>query len=542
MLGTKRLCRAVIAALLLVPGAGALTARDAAAQGQPTQEAYALYDRLGPGLIQQSGVPVPESAETPVIACQRYGQALATIVRFAVASSLAPGLTLDSQRAESHRQAAEVMAEDAQNGLNQLGAAGANMLQCAALARTYGAAAFTFAQSINRANVARNVDRAFGPAPKPEEAGKSADEAAAEQAAQAEVERQSREKEEAEQRAKDKVDHAFANLGPVTPAPAKSQAGAMRFNIYLINTPAMREAKDFRLCFEPNLYQRAAKPVVDLVSAGLEVPEAAAVIDQALADFFKTLQPLIAGRFGFPADRLFVDSGDAATVRGPTTLPARAVRDGCHVYLAAKPPPLAYDDRTTTFGLLAENISEDVLLRPALQQRLAALPRLEALVKPEVTSASETEPARVSVAARPEIARCVLNLRCNAGAQLAVNACMQVAERRIGKAAIARELEVRAPVVAAVKKDEYDADATRDFDLISRNLEQIDGELGHVLERLAQNATRLRQAASAQLSNQEVDAVIAAGRSEGEQAMGAPVLQCFSRIADGRAIGLGAPQ
>ena len=516
---------------------------DAAAQstGQPTAEGVALYDKVAPALIAKSGLPTPESADSPALGCQRYAQIAAGMVRFAIGATLPPGSSLDSPRAETRRQAADTMAEDAQTAIGQLATAGATIEQCAASARAFGAAAFTFAQSINRANVERTVIAIAGEA-KPGDETKSAEELAAEQAAQAEVERQALEQEEAQQRAADKVDHAFANLGPVTPAPPRSQAQPLSFNIYLIRTPAMREAKDFRLCFEPNLYQRAAKPIVDLTSAALEVPEAAPVINQTVTDFFAVLTPMLAKRFAFPADRLFVDSGEASSVRGPTALPLRAVRDGCHVYVASKPPPLAHDDATTTFGLLAENIIEDVVTSPALQLRLAALPKLEAVVKPEAARTSETEPARASAAARPDIVRCTGNARCNAGAQLAINACLLIAERRIGKAAIARELEARGPVSAALRKDAYDATATINFDLISRNLELIDGELGRVLERLTQDGRQLRQAASAQLTNQEVDAAIGAGRSEGEQTMGTPVLQCFSRVADGRVVGLAATQ
>src|SRR5258708_3665210 len=539
MLRSKRFSHLLAGAL--VASLGWLAAPpDAVAQsaGQPTPEGIALYDQVAAALIAKSGVPVPESAGTAALGCQLYAQIAAGIVRFAVGATLPPGTSLDSPRAETRRQAGEVMADDAQTMLGQLAGAGATIEQCAAATRAFGAAAFTFAQSINRANVERSVVIAMGGEPKPGADVKSAEELAAEQAAQAEVERQAREQEEAQQRAADKVEHAFANLGPVMPVPPRHQAQPLSFNVYLINTPAMRQAKDFRLCFEPNLYQRAAKPLADLTSAALEVPEATALINQTVTDFFSELQPLLAKRFAFPPERLFVDSGDAATVRGPTALPLRAVRDGCHVYVASRPPPLAYDDATTTFGLLAENIIEDVVTSPALQLRLATLPKLEVIVKPEVARTSETEPARASAAARPEIAWCVGNARCYAGARLAVNACLQVAERRSGKAAIARELEARAAVAAALRKDAYDAGATRDFDLISRNLELIDGELGRVLERLAQDGTRLRQAASAQLTSQEVDAAIAAGRSEGEQTMGTPVLQCFSRIADGRVVGL----
>ncbi|MBI3515045.1 MAG: hypothetical protein HY060_13430, partial [Proteobacteria bacterium] len=110
---------------------------DAAAQsaGQPTPEGVALYDQVAAALIAKSGVPVPETAETPVLGCQRYAQIAASVVRFAIGATLPPGTSLDSPRAETRRQAADVMADDAQTTLAQLAGAGATIEQCAAATR-----------------------------------------------------------------------------------------------------------------------------------------------------------------------------------------------------------------------------------------------------------------------------------------------------------------------------------------------------------------------------------------------------------------------
>jgi hypothetical protein len=513
-------------ALALPTGARAQT------PGQPDAEGYALYDRAAKPLIAKSGVPSPEAAETPALGCQRYGQIAETIIRFALAASLTPGLSLDNPRAESRTQAADTMVDVAQNQLSQLAGAGATIEQCAAVARVYGAAAFSLARAINRANVEHNVDVVAGAVPPPPPPGKSAEELAAEAAAQADLERQVREQEEAERIAKDKEEHAFAHLGPIAPVPPRSQAQALAFNIYLIDTPGTREAKDFRMCFQPALYQRAAKPIVDLGSAALEVPELAAMIDQTQGDFFNALHTTLAKRFGFPADRLILELGEHAAVRGPVADPAKAVAEGCHIYLSPRPPTRAYDDTTTAFGLLAENVVEDVVTRPALELRLAALPKLE--------TALRSPPA--APVARPAVVRCAEDARCHVGVALAINACLQAAERRYGKAAIARELEARQPVSAALNRDAYDQAANRDFDLISGNLELLDRELGRTLEQLLEDGVRLRRDASAVLSNQELDAVTTVGRGEGEQAMGAPALQCYSRIADGSGLALITPQ
>jgi hypothetical protein len=219
-----------------------------------------------------------------------------------------------------------------------------------------------------------------------------------------------------------------------------------------------------------------------------------------------------------------------------------AVSVGCHVYLASRPPPLTYDDPGTKFGLLAENVVEDVVTRPALEVRLAALPKLESLLKPDTATASAADPVSPLPTARADAARCAQDARCRAGVELAINACRQTAERRNGKAAIERELEAREQVFA-VRRVRADEDAAeRDFNLISGNLELINSELGRTLDHLAQDGKRLRHEATAQLSNQELDAAIMAGRDEGEQSMGTPVLQCYSRIADGRSVGLATPQ
>jgi len=533
MLRSRQLCWVLVAGALAAPlGARAQSA------GQPDAEGYALYDRAARALIGKLGVAAPEAAETPALGCQRYGQIADTMIRFALSASLAQGMSLDNPRAESRRQAAEVMADDAQAALGQLAGAGASIEQCAAAARGFGAAAFSLARTINRANVERNVQAMAGAEPKPPSPGKSDEELAAEAAAQAELERLVREQEEAQRQAADKLEHAFANLGPVAPVPPRSQAQALAFNVYLIDTPGTREAKDFRMCFAPALYQRAAKPIVDLASAALEVPEVAPMIDQTLGDFLGALRGTLAQRFGFPAERLILELGERAAVRGPVADPVKAVAEGCHVYLASRAPVRAYDDGTTSFGLLAENIVEDVVTRPAFELRLAALPKLEAALRAQAAAPAETE-GRPAPAARAEVARCARDARCRAGVDLAINACLQSAERRYGKAAIARELEARRPVSAALAKDTYDQAANRDFVLISGNLELIDRELGRTLERLAQDGARLRRDAGAVLSNQELDAVTSVGRSEGEQAMGAPVLQCYSRIADGSGLELG---
>ncbi len=558
MLRTKQVCWALVAAVGLAAGVvGAPSAR-AQTGSQPSAEGYALYDRLVGPLAARSGVPSPEAAETPALGCQRYGQIAPSIIRFAVSSSLAPGLTLDSPRAESHRQAADLMIEDAQAALDQLASAGATVEQCAAAARSFGAAAFSLARTINRANVERNAQVVVDAQPKPTGPDKSAEELAAEEAAKAEVVRMAREEEEARQRATDLAEHAFAHLGSVKPVPTRSQAAPLAFNAYLIDTPAMHTVKDFRMCFEPGLYQLAAKPVVDLASAALEVPEVAPLIGQTVDDFLAKLRATLAKRLAFPADRLTLDIGEAGPSRGPVVEPIKAVSEGCHVYLASRTPPLTREDPGTTFGLMAENIVEDVVTRPALEVRLTALPILERALKgdmppppkpdPLAVVASATEPgdpnAAPPAAAPPpptDAMRCARDARCHAAVTLAVNACMQAAERRIGKAAIAREIEARGPISAALRKDAYDAAANRDFDLISGNMELIDRTLMQTLDRLADDGKRLRGEAGAYLTNLEVDAVLSAGRNEGEQGMGAPVLQCYSRMADGRGLDL-APQ
>ncbi|MEJ0069066.1 MAG: hypothetical protein WDO24_10420 [Pseudomonadota bacterium] len=561
---------------------------DARAQSttQPTPEGFALYDQLAPSLMIRSGLlPLSASPDNAELGCQRYGQIASVIIRFALSTSLASGQTLDGSRAENRRQAAEQVVDEAQTTIGQVSASGATTEQCGGVARSFGAAAFSLALSINPANVQRNAQAflAANPAPKPPDGQMSADELAADEAARADADRLAEQKAGVERLAAEKIEHAFANLGTVAPAPAAGRAQPLSFNIYLIDTPAMREAKDFRLCFEPALYQRAAKPLIDLASAALEVPEAAPVIDQAAVDFLDKLRAVVAARFKFPADRLVAENDERGAVRGPVAEPVKAMAAGCHVYLATRVPLRAHDDGGTTFGLLAENVIEDAVIRPALDVRFAALPKLEALLRPAVVASSETDaaiqaaalanaaaqastalaavapttevlvvaapvvsaPAPVipaNVGARPEIARCVLDTRCRAAARVAINACLQTAERRNGKADIARQLEARQQATARFKSRSTDEQAARDLDLVTDNLELINNQLGQSLERLQADGARLRQAARDKLSPQELDAAATAGRDEGEQSMGTPTLSCFSRIADGRATGLVSAQ
>jgi hypothetical protein len=529
---------------------GLVAASSAHAQSgiQPSAEGYTLYDRLAAPLIAKTTIAKPEAAETPALGCQRYEQIAEMIIRFALGASLERGLSLDSPRADAQRQTADMMIGLAQDDMTTLASAGATIEQCGAAARSYGAQAFSVAREINGTNVARVAAAVAPPETKPTAPTKSEEEIADEAAAKAAVDKLIQEEEEARHMADEKAAHAFANLGPVAPAPPKSQAKSTTFNVYLIDTKAMREAKDFKVCFEPGLYQRAAKPVVDLASAALEIPEVAPLVDQAVGDFFDRLRPALARRFAFPADRLSLEVGPQGATRGPVAAPIKAVTEGCHLYLASRPPPLAYDDSTTKFGLLAENLVEDVITRPALETRMAALPILANALKPAAVAAAEAE-AEVEVTApkptlssRPEIARCDQDARCQAGAALAINACLLTAERRYGKAALARELEARKPVAAALDKDTYDKAVNRDFDLITANLEMIDHELNAKLLELQQDGGKLRSAAGKYLSSQELDAVTSAGEAEGEQSMGAPVLQCFNRIADGRSLELIAAQ
>jgi hypothetical protein len=571
-------------ALMLAAGALALPAgARAQSPAQPTAAGFALYDRLAPGLIVKSGLPAPEAAENAQIGCQRYGQVASVIIRFAVSTSLASGLTLDGAHAENRREAAALIVDDANNTIAQVTTAGATTEQCGGIARSFGAAAFALALSINQANVQRNIQAFLPPEEKVPDAKMSAEELAADEAARAETDRLAQEKADAERLAQDKLDHAFPNLATVPPAPAGHRARAMAFNIYLVDTPAMREAKDFRVCVEPALYQRIAKPLVDLASAALEVPEAVPVIDQAASDFLDKLRSVIAARFKFSADRLVAENGDRGAVRGPAAEPVKAAAAGCHVYLATRVPVPAHDDGVTTFGLLAENVIEDAVIQPALQVRFAALPKLEPLLRPAVVASSAPDPqaqgvaaltsaaavaatslapvaptAEVSVvaapviapapvvvanvSARPEIARCMLDARCRAGTQVAINACEQTAERRNGKAAIARQLAARQDATARFKSRPTDEQAARELDLVADNLELINNQLGQSLERLQSNGARLRQAARDRLSPQELDAVATVGGNEGEQSMGTPSLLCFSRLADGSVAGLGGAQ
>jgi hypothetical protein len=189
---------------------------------------------------------------------------------------------------------------------------------------------------------------------------------------------------------------------------------------------------------------------------------------------------------------------------------------------------------------LAENVVEDAVIRPALIARQAALPKLDAMVALDVAAVAETDPAAPQAvpAPRAEIANCIQSPRCQAGAKIAINACMLIAERRLGKAAIDRELAARQQATAELSKRPQDDRALNDVDLIAGNIERVNGQLQQSLDRLQQDAARLRQAARDQLSNQALDAVLTAGRNEGEQSMGTPLLQCYSRLADGRAAGL----
>jgi hypothetical protein len=514
---------------------------------QPTADGYALYDRLARPVMTKSGLPAPEDADSGQEGCERYGQAAQTIIRFALTTTLQPGQTLDSSRAEARRQAADQMVVDAQSALGQLATTGATTAQCAAIARSFGSAAFSVALSINRANVQRNAQAFIAgnteakPATEPEP---SPEEMAAEEAAKAESDRVAAEKEAAEKLAADKLAHAFANLASAPPpAPADGRAQPLAFDIYLLDNPAMRAAKDFRLCFEPALYQRAAKPIVDLASAALEVPAAAPVIDEAVAAFFDQLRTLVAARIALPADRLVIETGEDGAVRGPAFMSVKAVAAGCHVYLATKTPTLAHDDGSTTVDLLAENVIEDVVIRPALAARLTALPKLETVVALESAPVAETDPAAPQAvpAPRAEIANCIQNPRCQAGAKAAINACMLSAERRLGKAAIDRELAARQQATSQLSKRPHDERVANDIDVIAGNLEQVNGQLQQSLDHLMQDSVRLRQLAHSQLSNLELDAAITAGRNEGEQSMGTPLLQCYSRLADGRAAGLTIP-
>lgn len=516
--------------------------------GEANAEGYALYDRLAAPVIARSKLPAPEAAETPALGCAGYAVIADVMIRFALGASLEPGISLDSPRADAQRQTVENMSQDAQDSLTKLAAAGATIAQCGAAARAFGAQAFSVARDINRANVERTANAVVAAEPKPPAPTKTPEEAADEAAAKAAVDKLVKEEEDARRIADAKIAHAFANLGPVAPVPPKRQADPTTFDIYLIDTKAMREAKDFKVCFEPGLYQRAAKPVVDLASAALEVPEVAPLVGQAVGDFFDRLRPVLARRFAFPEDRLSFDVGPEGATRGPTATPIKAVSEGCHIYLASRPPPLAYDDSTTKFGLLAENVIEDTVTRPALETRMTALPILADALKPEAAAAAEAE-AEVEVAAprptlagRPEIARCDQDARCKSGAALAINACMLIAERRYGKAAIARELEMRKPIAAALDKDTYSKAANRDFDLITANLEMIDHDLNAKLAQLQLNGPTLRATAAKYLSSQELDTVTSAGEAEGDQSMGTPALQCFNRLADGRTLELIAAQ
>src|SRR5258708_17123975 len=149
------------------------------------------------------------------------------------------------------------MVDDAQTTLGQLAAAGATIDQCAAAARSFGAQAFSLARTINRENVDRNAQAFAGaagivakPAPPP---GKSEAEIAAEEAVKAELERVMAETEEAQRKAQDIAEHAFARLPPAQPGVTGTRALPVTFNIYLVDTPAAHEVKDFRVCFEPGL-------------------------------------------------------------------------------------------------------------------------------------------------------------------------------------------------------------------------------------------------------------------------------------------------
>jgi hypothetical protein len=544
MLQAKHLSWALMLAIGWVAQPSGARAQDLT---QPTADGYALYDRVAGVVIAKSGLPAPEGADGDQLGCQRYGMAAQAIIRFALSATLEPGLSLDNPRdrprVEARRDAADQIVDDAQAMLDQLANSGGTTAQCGAIARSFGARAFSLALAINRTNVQRNAQAlvaASAAAKPPSLPEPSPEELAAEEAAKAESDRLAAEKADAEHRATDKLERAFANLGSVTPAPPNGRAQPLSFNIYLLDTPATRAAKDFRLCFEPALYQRAAKPIVDLASAALEVPAAAPVVDEAVTAFFDQLRTTLAARFAFPADRLVVEAGDAGAVRGPVADSVKAAAAGCHVYLAPKTPLLAYNDSATTIDLLAENVIEDVVLHPALVARLAALPKLATVVALEVAPVADTDPATPQAVAAPraEIANCIQSPRCQAGAKVAINACVLTAERRLGKAAIERELAARQQATAELNKRPHDEQPANDIDLIASDIELINEQLQQSLADLQQNAIRLRQAARAQILSQELDAVITAGRNEGEQSMGTPLLQCYSRLADGRAAGL----
>jgi hypothetical protein len=525
-----------VSALLLAVGWLAAPI-DAAAQSatQPSPEDFALYDQLVGPVVTRAGLGASPADETAAAGCRRQAVVVEVMIRFALAATLPPGATIDSSRAETRRQAVDTLVDDARTALNKLAASDATLELCSAAARGYGAAAFTFAQSVNRANVQRNVQALLPPPKQPGPPERTEEEMAAEEAAKAASDRLQEEKADAQRRAKAMVDHAYANLGAVGPVPRNSRAQPLTFNIYLVDTPAMRTVKDFKLCFEPGLYQRAAKPVVDLAGAVLEVPEAAPEVDAAVAEFLAKLGPTIATRLAFPAERLVLENTGGDAVRGPSADLVKAVSAGCNLYLAGRPPTLAHDDGVTTFGLLAENVLEDVVLRPALEARLAALPKLE--IPPAAPTVAEGEAAPPP---RPDVVACAKDARCRAGVRVAVNACLQVAERRLGKAAVARQLEVRQRVNGLMRAKPDDEIVEKEFQLVSGNLELIDGTLGQLLERLAKAAPPLRQQAAGVLSNQELDAALTAGRNEGEQSMGTPMLQCQARLADGRAVGLPA--
>ncbi|MBV8165239.1 MAG: hypothetical protein JO021_00510 [Alphaproteobacteria bacterium] len=529
-----------LCALLLAPGlfaSGWLAAPQASAQTtQPSPEAFALYDQLVDPVTARAGLGAAPPDDNVAAACRRQAIAVEVMIRFAIGATLAPGTTLDSGRAENRREAVEMMVGDARATLTAMAGQGATAEQCRTAARTFGASALTFAQAINRNAVQRSAQALMPPPKAPGPPERTEEEMAAEEAAKAESDRLQAAKEEAERLAKDKADHAFANLRPVAPVARTNRAQPLTFNIYLVDTPAMREAKDFKLCFEPGLYQRAAKPIVDLAAAVLEVPDGAPVVGGAVTDFLAKLGPILAKRLDFPANRLTLENTDGDAVRGPAVELVKAVSAGCHLYAAGRPPTIAHDDGTTTLGLVEESVLEDVVLRPALETRLAALGKLDG----PVTPAAVAEGAPPPPAPRPDVVACAADARCRAGVRVAVNACQQVAERRLGKAAIARELEVRQRVTALQRAKPDDDAVAKEFDLVSGNLELIDGTLNQLLERLAKAAPGLRQQGATLLTSQELDAALTAGRTEGEQSMGTPVLQCQARLADGRAIGLTA--
>lgn len=515
---------------------------------QPTADGYALYDKLAATVIGRSGLEAPEAATSGQLGCQRYSQAAEVVIRFAITSSLEPGLSLDSpqdqERTEARRETANLVINDAQSALGQMATSGATTAQCGAIARAFGAQAFSLALSINRANVRRRTEAFIAgiPAPPSTENEKTADEIAAEEAAQAAADKLAAEKAEAERIAADKRDHAFANLAAAPPpAPPKGQAQPISFNVYLLDNPAAREAKDFRVCFEPALYQRAAKPIVDLAAAALELPAAEPVADDAATAFFDQLRQVLAARFAFPADRLSIELGEDGAVKGPSARPEKAVAAGCHVYLATRTPTLAYDDSATKVGLLAQNLIEDVVLRPALDARLAALPKLEPLIALEIAPPTTGDANAPPVAgAAPGIIACLQDARCKAGVQIAVNACLQTADRRLGQAAIQRELAARGQATAQTRALPDDRQAAKDLDLVIDTLELLNGQLQASLDGLLTDGKRLRTAARDQLLSQELDAAFSVGRDQGEQSTGVPRLQCYARLADGRAVGLAA--